>query len=428
MRTGVIGAGYVGLTSAVCLAERGHDTVCVDVDTDRVGRLSAGESHLDEPDLPQLLTEGLRAGTLRFSTDYAALADRDVVFVCVSTPSEADGSADLRAVDAAAAGLADVLAPTAVVAVKSTVPVGTTRRIAERLRARGIRTVANPEFLRESHAIHDFRNPDRILIGAEDGEAAERVAALYPPAPVLRTSPESAEVAKYASNAFLAVKISYANSLAQLCSAVGADIADVTGCMGADPRIGPNFLAPGPGWGGSCLPKDTAALVHSARAHGVDLPEVASARRTNAAQPMRIVEALIRTLATPLRGARVTAFGLAFKAGTSDVRDSPALAICAELSGRGVQVTGYDPRLAAMDPAVLGRSTIVTVDDPHVAAKGADAILVLTEWPHFRELDWRLIAEQAPGATVLDTRNLLDPVALAEAGLTYLGNGTACGY
>ncbi|MBO0677727.1 UDP-glucose/GDP-mannose dehydrogenase family protein [Mycolicibacterium sp. S2-37] len=428
MKVGVIGAGYVGLTSAVCLAERGHDTVCVDVDDVRVQRLSAGIAHLDEPDLPDLLGGGLRAGTLRFSTDYATLADRDVVFICVSTPSGPDGSADLRAVDIAAAALAEVLSPGAVVAVKSTVPVGTTRRISERLRDSGVHTVSNPEFLRESHAIHDFRHPDRILFGADDEEVADRVAGLYPPAPVLRTSPESAEVAKYASNAFLAVKISYTNSLARLCAAVGADIGDVTDCMGADPRIGPHFLAPGPGWGGSCLPKDTAALLHSGAAHGVELPEVESARRSNAGQADRIVDALNRTLAVPLHAAQVTALGLTFKAGTSDVRDSPALTVCAELTRRGAQVTGFDPRLAGIDPAALSRSAIVTVDDPYLAAKEADAIIVLTEWPQFCDLDWRLIAEQAPGAAVIDTRNLLDAAALTDLGLNHLGNGTPGGY
>ena len=428
MRAGVIGAGYVGLTSAVCLAERGHDTVCVDVDAERVGRLSRGVAHLDEPDLAELLVEGLEARTVRFTTEYAALADRDVVFICVSTPSGPDGSADLRAVDAAVAELAEVLAPGAVVAVKSTVPAGTTRQVAERLRDRKIRAVSNPEFLRESHAIHDFRHPDRILIGSDDAETADLVAKLYPEAPTLVTSPESAEVAKYASNAFLAVKISYTNSLARLCAAVGADIDDVTGCMGADPRIGPAFLSPGPGWGGSCLPKDTAALLHVGHQHGVDLPEVAAARRTNAAQVERIVDALSRRLTTPLGAARITALGLAFKAGTSDVRDSPALTICAELARRGAQITGYDPRLGRIDPATLSRSSIVAVDDPYLAAKDADAIVVLTEWPEFRELDWRLIAEQAPGAVVVDTRNLLDAAAPIDAGLTYLGNGIASGY
>ncbi|TFV58631.1 UDP-glucose/GDP-mannose dehydrogenase family protein [Mycobacterium sp. PS03-16] len=428
LRTGVIGAGYVGLTSAVCLADRGHDTVCVDVDAERVRTLSGGTVTIDEPDLPDLLERGVATGTLRFTTDYAELADRDVVFICVSTPSGPDGSADLRAVDASVEALTEVLRAGAVVVVKSTVPVGTTRQIAERLRSKDIRVVSNPEFLRESHAVHDFRHPDRIVVGADDPAAADTVAQLYPPAPVLRMTPESAEVAKYASNAFLAVKISYTNSLARLCAHTGADITDVTRSMGADPRIGPHFLQPGPGWGGSCLPKDTAALLHVGARHGVTLSEVESARATNAAQPAHIADTVARAIAVPLTQARVTVLGLTFKAGTTDVRDSPALTVCAEFAGRGAQVVAHDPRLAGIDPAALRRAAVTAVDDPYLACKEADAVVVVTEWPEFRALDWAAIAEQSPGAVVVDTRNLLDAAAVRDAGLTHLANGIAGGY
>ncbi|HET7667419.1 MAG TPA: UDP-glucose/GDP-mannose dehydrogenase family protein [Mycobacterium sp.] len=429
LRTAVIGAGYVGLTTAVCLAERDHDTVCVDVDADRVDQLRRGVVSIDEPGLPLLLRQGLEQGNLRFGCDYAELADRDVVFVCVATPSGSDGSANLASVDAAVDRLASVLREGTVLVVKSTVPVGTTRRLSKRLRPFGIHAVSNPEFLRESHAVYDFRNPDRVVIGTDDDEAADLVSKLYGAgAATMRMSPESAELAKYASNAFLAVKISYANSLAQLCARVGATIDDVTRCMGADVRIGQHFLQPGPGWGGSCLPKDTAALLHTGRLNDVALPEVESARVTNAAQPGRITAALKTAMTTPLNRARVTALGLTFKAGTSDIRDSPALTICAELARTGAQITGYDPRLAAIDHAQLRRSAIVAVEDPYLAAKDADAIVVLTEWPEFRELDWPLIAEQAPGAVVVDTRNLLDAELLGDAGLSYLGNGTPSGF
>jgi UDPglucose 6-dehydrogenase len=290
--------------------------------------------------------------------------------------------------------------------------------------------VSNPEFLREGHAIYDFRHPDRIIIGATDDDAADTVDRVYGSiaAQTLRMSPESAEVAKYASNAFLAVKISYANSLARLCAQVGANVDDVTRCMGADVRIGQHFLRPGPGWGGSCLPKDTAALLHTGRENGVELPEVESARATNAAQPGRIAAALRRSMSTPLSSARVTALGLTFKAGTSDVRDSPALTICADLARAGVQITGYDPRIASIDHVEVRRCAIVAVDDPYLAAKDADAIVVLTEWPQFRELDWTVLAEQAPGAVVVDTRNLLNPAVVSDAGLIYLGNGTPSGF
>lgn len=430
VRVGVVGAGYVGLTSAVCLAARGHDTVCVDLDAPRISQLARGVTPLDEPGLAPLLRSGLAAESLRFTTELGRLADRNAVFVCVPTPSRPDGSADLRSVEAVVDELAAVLAPDAVLVLKSTVPVGTTRRLSRRLTGTGIRTVSNPEFLRESHAIHDFRHPDRLLIGADDEDAADAVEELCGGGggPTLRMSPESAELAKYASNAFLAVKISYTNSLAQLCAHVGADIGDVTRCMGADARIGGQFLAPGPGWGGSCLPKDTAALVHTGRLNGVPLPEVESARATNAAQPARVVAALQRTMAVPLSRARVGALGLTFKAGTSDVRDSPALTICAELASHGAHVCGFDPRLAALDPAALRRVGITATDDPYRATRGADAIVLLTEWPEFRDLDWPLVAEQAPGAVVVDTRNVLDSHAIIKAGLAFLGNGTFPGF
>ncbi|HKV18044.1 MAG TPA: UDP-glucose/GDP-mannose dehydrogenase family protein [Mycobacterium sp.] len=429
-RVGVVGAGYVGLTTAVCVAEGEHDTVCVDVDVPKVERLSRAETMLDEPGLPFLLVRGLRAGHLRFTADYAALADRDVVFICVPTPSAPDGSTDLSFVDAAVAELASLLRPGAVLAVKSTVPVGTTRNVARRLNDTGLSVVANPEFLREGHAIYDFRHPDRIIVGADDDHAATTVAELCGSAGAhtIHMSPESAELAKYASNAFLAVKISYANSLAQLAAQVGADVGDVTRCMGADVRIGGHFLQPGPGWGGSCLPKDTSSLLHTARCTGVELAEVAAACETNAAQPGRIARTLARAMGVPLRSARVTALGLTFKAGTNDVRDSPALTICAELVRAGAQITGYDPKLASIDPIVLRDSSIVAVDDPYLATKDADAIVLLTEWPEFRELDWAAIADQAPGAVVLDTRNLLDAPLLADAGLRHLRNGVPGGF
>jgi UDPglucose 6-dehydrogenase len=432
-KVGVVGAGYVGLTSAVCLAVKGFDTLCVDTDPVRVAELRCGRAVIDEPEMDELLAAGLQQNTLRFTSDYRSLADRDVVFVCVPTPTNADGSADLHAVDRAVAELSDVLRRGTVLAVKSTVPVGTCRELGEKVCAAGISTVANPEFLREGHAVHDFRHPERVVIGAAletagGRDAAARVAELYrgDTDVVLTMSWESAELAKYACNAFLAVKLSFVNSLAQLCGPVGADIADISACMGADERIGRQFLAPGPGWGGSCLPKDTAALLHTGRAHGIDLREVDSARRTNGAQAGRIVNTLRRVLDRPLHELKVAALGLTFKAAISDIRDSPAIAVCAALKSVGAQVTAYDPRLDFIDTRAV---PVATSRDPYVAAKDADAILILTEWPEFGELDWESIARCADGgAVVVDTRNVVDREAVTAAQLAYLGNGTTGGY
>jgi UDPglucose 6-dehydrogenase len=425
LRIGVVGAGYVGLTSAVCMAARGLNTVVVDIDADKVRRLCAGESVIDEPDVPELLRDGRYRGLLTFTTDFDALGDRDLVFICVPTPSRADGQADLTAVFATVAGLRRVLRSGSIVAVKSTVPVGTAARISDMLSDTGIRVVSTPEFLREGHAVHDFRAPDRVVIGTHDDAAAQAVRRAYGvhPKTVQQMRPESAELAKYASNAFLAVKLSYANSLAALCARVDADVDEVTGCMGADARIGPEFLRPGPGWGGSCLPKDTAALVHTAQQHGVSFAEVDAARKTNAAQADRITTTLHRALGRSLSGLRITALGLTFKAHTSDTRDSPALRACAHLAAAGAEVTCHDPCLDRIDPAVVQHIRAIAVDDPYRAAKSADAIVLLTEWPQYQTLDWRSIARDAPTAVVLDTRNLLDSAAVADVGLTYIGNG-----
>ncbi|ORA17581.1 UDP-glucose dehydrogenase family protein [Mycobacterium asiaticum] len=429
-RIGVVGVGYVGLTTAVCMAARGLSTVAVDIDPERVRKLRAGTPVIDEPELPKLLRDGLAGGLLKFSVDVADLADREVVFVCVPTPTGADGQADVGAVRSVVDRLGEVLSPGAVLAMKSTVPVGTTSDVAERLLAKAIRVVSTPEFLREGRAIHDFHHPDRLVIGTHDDAAAQLVRHAYgiTAQPVLRMSPESAELAKYASNAFLAVKLSYTNSLAALCAQVGADINDVTRCMGADRRIGSEFLSPGPGWGGSCLPKDTAALVHTARQHDLRLAEIEAARSTNAAQAARIAATLRRQLRRPLTGCRITALGLTFKAHTSDTRDSPALAACRELAGAGALVLGYDPQLCNIDPAILQWARVTAVDEPYRAAKAAEAILLLTEWSQFRDLDWEAIAREAPSALVLDTRNVLDPAAVRSVGLCYLGNGVPSGF
>ncbi|EID53103.1 nucleotide sugar dehydrogenase [Saccharomonospora xinjiangensis XJ-54] len=423
LTVGVVGTGYVGLTSAACLAHLGHRVTGVDIDAGKVAALSRGEIPIAEPGLDTLVAEGLAEGRLAFATDLAALSRADVVLLCVPTPTGQDGTSDLHAFDAAVEALARVLSPGCVVAVKSTVPVGTTTRTELALRRP---TVNNPEFLREGHAAYDFLNPDRIVIGASDHAAADRVAALYEglSAPVLRTDPASSELAKYASNAFLAVKVSYVNVLAELCERLGADIADVAKAMRLDPRIGSAFLSPGPGWGGSCLPKDTRALLRAAGEAGVDFSVLADAMAANHHQRERVVEKVRQAVTgSPdgsLEGLRLGLLGLAFKAGTDDVRESPALAVATRLAECGAVLTGYDPGLGRADRT---GGVVQLVDDVTLVAKDAAGLVLLTEWPEFRDLDWAHLADLTDRATIVDTRNLLDPDELACAGFVYFGLG-----
>ncbi|GAB3587800.1 UDP-glucose/GDP-mannose dehydrogenase family protein [Amycolatopsis endophytica] len=406
---GVVGAGYVGLTTAACLAGLGHDVVCAEVDESKVEQLSRGAVALGEPDLAPLVREGLDAGRLRFTTDVSAVEGREFVFACVPTPTGRDGTADLGAVEAMLSALS--LEPHTVLVVKSTVPVGTCARIAS---VAGVSVVSNPEFLREGHAVEDFRHPGRVVLGGET-PAVERVAALYGDldAPVVRTDHASAELGKYASNAFLALKLSYVNLLARLCERTGADIGAVTRTMSLDERIGPHFLRPGPGWGGSCLPKDTRALEVSASAAGVDFTVLRAAIEANDRQHDHVVARVRDAAGGSLDGVRVGLFGLTFKAGTHDLRDSPALAVAGRLAAAGAVLTGYDPGTGDGDPA----GPVQRVDDPVLAAKGARVLVVLTEWPEFTRLDWGQLAAVAEGEVVVDTRDVLDPVALRGSGL-----------
>lgn len=427
-RVGVIGAGYVGLTSAACLAHLGHDVVCVEKETSKVDLLAAGVVPIAEPRLEELVRQGLANGRLRFTTTRERLASAEVVLLCLPTPMGRDGAADLYALESIMPTLASILAPGCVLVTKSTVPVGTAGRIAELLRRPDVPVVSNPEFLREGHAVQDFLSPDRIVVGSAAPEAATRVAELYTgtKAPVLRTGTASAELAKYASNAFLAMKLSYVNVLAELCERVGADITDVSRTMGLDERIGPLFLVPGPGWGGSCLPKDTSALLNAADAAGVDFELLRATVRANARQQAMIVrkirDAVAGSSAGSLQGIRIGLLGLTFKAGTDDLRDSPAIAIAEELAAQGALLTAYDPRVPATGNRGLPR--IHVVDDPYLVAKDAVAVVLLTEWPEFRELDWAQLAAVTDRAVVIDTRNLLTDETLGGTGFTHIGVGT----
>jgi UDPglucose 6-dehydrogenase len=423
-RIAVIGSGYVGLTTGACLASLGHRVVCADVDPGKVARLSAGEVSILEPGLPELVAQGLAAGRLQFVVGAAAaVTEAEVVFLCVPTPMGNGGGADLSAVEAVATEVRSLLPSGCVVVNKSTVPVGTAARTAELLGRSDVAVVSNPEFLREGSAVRDFLNPDRIVVGCDAQDAAERVAALYAKlgAPTVLTDAASAEMVKYAANCFLAMKLSYVNAIAELCERSGADVLDVTEGIGYDRRIGQAFLQAGPGWGGSCLPKDTHALLQVCAAADFDFPLLQASLDTNTRQQHRMVDKVRDAVGGSLAGQRVGLLGLTFKAGTDDLRDSPALTVAALLAAEGADLIGYDPAVPAAVPGMT--DDLQVTDDPIKAAAGAAVLVVLTEWPEFRLLDWARLAELVEHRIVIDTRNLLDADVLRRVGFEVRGIG-----
>lgn len=429
MRVGVVGAGYVGLTTAACLAHLGHDVVCADVDEPRVAKLSAGEVPILEDGLPNLVGEGLASRRLRFVVGApAAAAQAECVFICVATPQGDDGAADLSHVERAARDIAPVLAANAVVINKSTMPVGSTRFVQRVLADTGssldnVTVASNPEFLREGQAVRDFLNPERIVIGCDDPAAAVKVSELYRDlrAPVLVTDPASAEMIKYASNAFLATKISFINAIANLCEAVDADVREVALGMGYDRRIGFEFLKPGPGYGGSCFPKDTAALLHTARTHRYDFGLLQGVVEVNRRQHDHMVDKVRDAVGGDLASCVVCVWGLTFKADTDDLRDSPAMAIAGALVDQGATVQAYDP--AAGERAAQLLAGIDVRADAYEAATGAHAIAVLTEWDEFRWVDFDRVKALVARPAIVDARNLLDPAAMRRRGFSYVGVG-----
>lgn len=415
----IIGAGYVGLTTAACFAHLGHSVTCADIDEERIERLRRGESPILEAGLEGLLAEGLRSERLRFVVGAeAAVRDAEFIYLCVPTPQGPDGGADLSYVEAAARTIGPLLQPDAIVVNKSTVPVGSTRFVEHALGRSDVHVVSNPEFLREGSAVNDFLKPDRVVIGAEDQAAAIRVASLYigVPAPLMVTDPVSAETIKYASNAFLATKLSFVNAVAAVCEAVGADVNDVVLGMGYDRRIGQDFLRPGPGFGGSCFPKDTRALIRMAEDGGYDFSLLRGALQVNEEQFDRVADKVER-MARGLDGTRVAAWGLTFKANTDDLRESPALEVIRRLRERGAVVRAYDP---AVREAPEG---IELVDDPYAACEQAEVLVVLTEWDEFKWLDLDKVAQSMATPRVVDSRNLLDRSTLARLDFEYEGIG-----
>lgn len=414
----VIGAGYVGLTTAACLAHLGHRVHAIDVDAARVHRLQAGEIDLLEPGLPEMVRAHQQTGQLSFSAGPGSwIGVSDAVFLCLPTPARPDGSADLAAVRGWLPHLRRSLAPGRRIVLKSTVPPGTQRQLATILDRPDIAMISNPEFLREGHAIHDWLHPDRIVIGADEPESARYLSSLYASldAPVVETDPTSAELIKYAANTFLALKITYANTLAELCEHVGANITDVRTGIGHDPRIGNAYLDTGPGWGGPCLPKDVRALLATGTRTTMELGLIHSIIEANAHHQRRVVTLLEQLLPRPFAGARVGVLGLAFKAATNDLRDSSALHIADLLAARRVHVAAYDPAIDVSATPTPGQLTLT--ETAAAAIVGADAVLVLTEWPEFANLPWSDLARDMRGDVVLDTRGSLDRATLQTAGL-----------
>jgi UDPglucose 6-dehydrogenase len=418
----IIGTGYVGLTTGACLSTLGHDVVCADIDEHKVERLNRGDVPILEAGLDELVQEGLRSGQLRFVVGArTAVPDAEFVYLCVPTPQGVDGSADLSYIEDAARDIGPHLESESIVINKSTVPVGSTRVVEQALGRSDIFVVSNPEFLREGSAVHDFLHPDRVVIGADDQSAAIRVAGLYLglAAPLQVTDPASAETIKYASNAFLATKISFVNAIAAVCEAVGADVNDVVLGMGYDKRIGEAFLRPGPGWGGSCFPKDSRALVRIAENAGYDFHLLKGVIQVNDDQFSRVADKVEAMAGGSIAGKVVAAWGLTFKARTDDMRDSPSLEILTRLVKRGAIVKAYDP---AVHHDV---GEIEVVADPYAACADAEVLVVLTEWDEFKWLDFDKVAETMAAKRVLDARNLLDRSALKRRGFEFQGIGRA---
>ncbi|MGH1572992.1 UDP-glucose dehydrogenase family protein [Methylobacterium sp. P31] len=436
MRIAMIGAGYVGLVSGACLADFGHSVVCIDRDPDKIASLNAGRMPIYEPGLDALVAENVRQGRLAFrSTMREAVAEADAVFIAVGTPSRrGDGFADLSFVFDAAREIAAAMSGFTVVVTKSTVPVGTgdevERIIRETAPGAEFAVASNPEFLREGAAIADFKRPDRIVVGAEEARAEAVMREVYRPlylnaAPILVTSRRTAELTKYAANAFLAAKITFINEMADLCEEVGADVQAVARGIGLDKRIGPKFLHAGPGYGGSCFPKDTLALVKTAQDAGTPLRLVETVVAVNDQRKRAMARKVIRACGGNVRGKTVALLGLTFKPDTDDMRDAPSLAIVAGLQDAGAKVRAYDPE--GMEHARALMPAVDYAENAYTCAEGADALVIVTEWNAFRALDLDRLrqtmssAESAP--VLIDLRNIYDPENAARHGFAYCGVG-----
>ncbi len=433
MQVAVVGTGYVGLVVGACLAETGNDVICADIAEDKIARLRNNEIPIYEPGLEPLVESNQEAGRLSFTTDVgAAVEASDVVFIAVGTPPEEDGSADLQHVLQVARTIGDHMNDPKVIITKSTVPVGTARKVSEAIAERTDETFhicSNPEFLKEGAAVDDFMKPDRVVVGVESDEAKEVLAQLYAPFvrtgnPILFMDIASAELTKYAANAMLASRISFMNQVAELCERVGADVTLVRQGIGSDARIGPAFLFPGPGYGGSCFPKDVKALIRTAHECGVRFDLLEAVEGVNARQKRLLGSKLTRLFAGDLTGRRIAVWGLAFKARTDDMRESPSIELIEMLLEAGATVAAHDPEAMASARRVFGER-IEYAERMYDAVAGADALVIVTEWLEYRNPDFHRIKELLNAPIVVDGRNLYDPHRMAALGFTYhsIGRG-----
>jgi UDPglucose 6-dehydrogenase len=415
----VIGAGYVGLTTSACLAHLGHEVICVDIDQEKIGQLKQGKIPIHEAGLPELVQTGISNSCLQFVVEAEdAVASSEFVFLCLPTPQEEDGRADVDAILSVVNQIREVISPGTVIVNKSTVPIGTNATIETAIRRDDVSVVSNPEFLREGAAITDFLQPDRIVIGANDSKAGDRVAQIYVSidAPIVHVDPASAETIKYATNSFLATKVSFVNALAAVCEAVGADIDAVTAGLGSDTRIGPRFLQPGPGWGGSCFPKDMQALVRIATDAGYEFDLLRAVIAANEQQFDRIATKAERLLEGDLAGQNIALLGLTFKAHTDDLRNSPAIEVARRLAKRGAILRAYDPTVNSTSDIPKEIEITATIEN---AVDQADLAIVLTEWPEFASADWPALADLMKSPRLVDARNLLDRDSMIELGFRY---------
>ena len=432
MRVVMVGTGYVGLVSGVCFADFGHDVICVDKDPAKIETLNSGGIPIYEPGLEALVAKNVKAARLNFTTDLkAAMKGADAVFIAVGTPSRrGDGYADLSYVYAATEEIAQYMDGFTVVVTKSTVPVGTGDEVEKILSkhhdAGSFAVVSNPEFLREGAAITDFKRPDRVVVGTENEQAKEVMRGLYRPlfineTPILFTSRRTSELIKYAANSFLATKITFINEMADLCEAVGANVQEVAKGIGLDKRIGSKFLHAGPGYGGSCFPKDTLALARTAEEANVSLSIVSSVVDANEARKRRMANKVIDALGGDLTGKTIAVLGLAFKPNTDDMRDAPSLTIIPRLQDKGAKIRAYDPE--SMDEAKELLDDVTYMDGPYPCLEGADALVIITEWDEFRALDMRRVKAALTSPEVIDLRNIYQPNAMRSAGFNYTSIG-----